>query len=97
MADTQKRYVVSGTILQRGAKTLYRATRVADGRRVVLKVLDARLSRPQDLDRLRNEFQAGAALEPDTVARIIHRHGGEIRAEGAVGRGATFFFTLGGR
>jgi len=31
-----------------------------------------------------------------SVKRIIERHGGEISAEGAVGRGATFRFTLGG-
>ncbi|MEO5961829.1 MAG: ATP-binding protein, partial [Thermomonas sp.] len=30
-----------------------------------------------------------------SVKRIIERHGGDIRAEGAVGQGATFSFTLG--
>ena len=56
----------------------------------------------QYVDRLFTAFQRlhgdrdfkGSGIGLATVSRVIRRHHGDIRAEGAVGQGATFYFTL---
>ncbi len=58
--------------LSRGRKaSLYRAVRNADGRPVVLKVLDPQRSRPNDLDRLRHEFEIGDFIAAPAVLKPL--------------------------
>ncbi|WP_437747623.1 AAA family ATPase [Sorangium sp. So ce1504] len=60
-------YLVTETLHEGQRVSLMRAVRSADGLPVVLKVLDPRRSRPQDVERLKNEYAIGKLLDHDAI------------------------------
>ncbi|WP_437301240.1 sensor histidine kinase [Sorangium sp. So ce426] len=60
-------YLVTETLHEGQRGSLLRAVRSADGLPVVLKVLDPRRSRPQDVDRLKHEYAIGKLLGHEAV------------------------------
>ncbi|WP_437917136.1 AAA family ATPase [Sorangium sp. So ce302] len=64
-------YTVTETLHEGQRVSLLRAVRSVDGSPVVLKVLDPRRSRPQDIERLKHEYAIGKTLDHEAVVTPI--------------------------
>ncbi|WP_437594472.1 sensor histidine kinase [Sorangium sp. So ce1000] len=64
-------YAIIETLHEGQQTILLRAIRSADGRPVILKVLDPRRSRPKDIDRLKHEYAIGEALSHEAIVKPL--------------------------
>ncbi|WP_437821536.1 sensor histidine kinase [Sorangium sp. So ce1078] len=65
--STPSPYTITGTLYEGQRISLLRAVRSADGRPVILKVLDPRRSRPKDIERLKHEYAMGKMLNHEAI------------------------------
>ncbi len=65
-----------------------------DGPGIPAEAIDRVFERFYRVDRARSREQGGTGLGLSIVKHIIQSHGGEVRADSAPGKGATFFYTL---
>ncbi|RPH50232.1 MAG: serine/threonine-protein kinase PknK, partial [Planctomycetota bacterium] len=85
----RKRYTVSETLYEGRDTTLYRGSRIADGRAVLIKSLRPKASE-RSLRRLQNEFDVGRALDTPLVVKAVafetYRDGAALILEDSGGR-----------
>ena len=67
-----------------------------DGPGIPAESLDRVFERFYRVDKARSRDQGGTGLGLSIVKHIVQAHGGEVRCESELGKGATFFFTLPG-
>lgn len=89
-SKTQAARIEFGTSTDAAGRKIYR---VRDNGAGFDMTYASKLFQPFQRLHAMREF-AGTGVGLATVARIVRRHGGEVWAEGAVGEGAAFLFTL---
>ena len=71
MTKTSSPYTITEALYEGQRTTLLRAVLSADGRPVILKVLDPRRSRPRDIERLKHEYEIGKMLDSGAAVKPL--------------------------
>ena len=88
---SQGRVTVGGKKLDDGQLEIFVCD---DGPGIPAEALDRVFERFYRVDKARSRDQGGTGLGLSIVKHIVQAHGGEVWVKSALGKGATFFFTL---
>ena len=86
-----------GTVIVGGKKLADGALEIFvrdDGPGIPAEALERVFERFYRVDKARSRDQGGTGLGLAIVKHIVHAHGGEVRVESELSKGATFFFTV---